>query len=602
MPGLDIYGVKNFYIGGVNLQTKAKRSASRLLAILLVLTLCLGLLPAVALAEDGFTQVTSADEITDGGNFVLVANTTAGYKALGTQIGSKIDGVDVSVSGSQLSGANIPVWTVAASDTGVSFTNGSNYLGYGSSGTNFTKPSSPYTWNITKNEDGTFRFNASGSSNRIISWQNEGGRFGAYSASNTSGYVFDLLVFKSSSVVTQTVAAPQANPQAGQVTDGTQITLTCATSGASIYYTLDGTEPTSSSTLYSDSSKPTITGNVGTEVTLKAIAARDEVSSVVQTLKYTIKAESEAPIADGDTVVIYNPAYNKALSSERTSAGNFYNKGVNVTLIDSTLSGYGDTEIWTVTDNKDGTWSFSNGGKNIGMDDQYTSMPQGGKNDKWVLEDAGDGCWYIKNTVRDAYIEWYERNNNWSAYYPIDSGSEDLFKLKFYKTEGSSEPDPGTTASLVETPSEGDIVLIYYPADGKAMSTEAYNYNNKKEELVAIDATVTDNTMTVPAGAAQFKVYKQDGHYVFKSDAGFLYLDGTNVRLAESMDEYTLFDLEETDNGWFVKSVNASFNGKAQYLEFYRGYFTCYGMNSGNTGIYTFQFSSPERLTRRTIL
>ncbi len=73
-------------------------------------------------------------------------------------------------------------------------------------------------------------------------------------------------------------------------------------------------------------------------------------------------------------------------------------------------------DVWTVKDNGDGTWSFSYGSQNLGMGDSYSSMPLGEKNDKWILEDAGDGAYYVQNTVRDAYIEWYASNNNWSAY------------------------------------------------------------------------------------------------------------------------------------------------------------------------------------------
>ena len=65
------------------------------------------------------------------------------------------------------------------------------------------------------------------------------------------------------------------------------------------------------------------------------------------------------------------------------------------------------------------------------------------------------------------------------------------------------------------------------------MSSEGYTYNSKKDELVALEASVDGDTMTLPEGAAQFKVYEQDGHYVLKSDEGFLYLDGTHVRLVE---------------------------------------------------------------------
>jgi hypothetical protein len=48
------------------------------------------------------------------------------------------------------------------------------------------------------------------------------------------------------------VAQPIANTSEGKVEVGTEITLTSATPGASIYYTLDGTIPTTESTLYSD--------------------------------------------------------------------------------------------------------------------------------------------------------------------------------------------------------------------------------------------------------------------------------------------------------------------------------------------------------------
>ena len=72
------------------------------------------------------------------------------------------------------------------------------------------------------------------------------------------------------------------------------------------------------------------------------------------------------------------------------------------------------------------------------MGDSFSSMPLGEKNDKWVLEDAGNGLYYVKNTVREAYMEWYDSNGNWSAYYNIAEGSEGMFALKFYKvTDGA---------------------------------------------------------------------------------------------------------------------------------------------------------------------
>ena len=258
------------------------------------------------------------------------------------------------------------------------------------------------------------------------------------------------------------VAAPQADPQAGEVASGTAITLTCATDGAVIYYTLDGSEPTVSSTLYSDTDKPVITESC----TLKAVAIKDGVSSAAQTLQYTIQEDEpqpEAPIADGDQVVIYAPAYNKALSGEYSG---FYNRGTDVTVgTDGTLTGYTSADIWTIIDNGDGTWSFSYDDQKLGMEEEHSSMPLGAEYDKWVLEEAADGCWYVKNTGRDAYIEWYADKNNWSAYYNIASGSEGMFALKFYQVTGDT-PDPTPEPPIAD----GDTVVIYAPSNMMALS------------------------------------------------------------------------------------------------------------------------------------
>ena len=133
-------------------------------------------------------------------------------------------------------------------------------------------------------------------------------------------------------------------------------------------------------------------------------------------------------IADGK-YVICAPAFNMALSS---SYGGYYNSGVAVTISGSTVSGYGDKEIWTVTNNADGSITISFDGKNLAMGAEFSSMPLGEVNDKWVLVDAGNGLYYVKNVGRDSYIEWYADKNNWSSYYKIGEGKEGLFALAFF--------------------------------------------------------------------------------------------------------------------------------------------------------------------------
>jgi hypothetical protein len=93
---------------------------------------------------------------------------------------------------------------------------------------------------------------------------------------------------------TETAAKPAAAPEGGEVADNTPITLTSETAGAVIYYTQDGTEPGTASTLYSDTNKPLITTG---KLTLKAIAVKDGMNnSAVLTVVYTIEADKREPV------------------------------------------------------------------------------------------------------------------------------------------------------------------------------------------------------------------------------------------------------------------------------------------------------------------
>ena len=85
------------------------------------------------------------------------------------------------------------------------------------------------------------------------------------------------------------VAAPTFSPAGGTYTTEQNVTLACATSGATIYYTTDGTEPSASSTLYEGA----IT--IGTTTTLKAIAIKNGVSSEVAEAVYTINLGGNTP-------------------------------------------------------------------------------------------------------------------------------------------------------------------------------------------------------------------------------------------------------------------------------------------------------------------
>ena len=137
----------------------------------------------------------------------------------------------------------------------------------------------------------------------------------------------------------------------------------------------------------------------------------------------------DVTLTNGMKVVIFAPSHGKALSSQPQKEGSYYQKGDDDT---GYLTGYGDTEVWTVVVNADNTISFAQGGKNLAMQDEYSSMSLGAKNDKWEVTSLGNGLYLIRNTVRDKYIEWYADKDNWSTYNTDGVATNPLFQMAFY--------------------------------------------------------------------------------------------------------------------------------------------------------------------------
>ena len=190
-------------------------------------------------------------------------------------------------------------------------------------------------------------------------------------------------------------------------------------------------------------------------------------------------------------------------------------------------------------------------------------------------------------------------NNNYNA---------QVTKIEIYKKGGdtpvtptpTSEPET-TDMKLNRVPENGETVVIYYPKTSKVMTGTDYFYNNEKHELVAADATLTDNILAVPEEALRLTVSVADNKYTFKTaDDKYLYADGTDVLLVSEQGANTLFQLETAAAGvdnYYIKCDSACYNNdpeKPQYIEFYGGHFTVYSLYTDNAAIYTFQFFSED--------
>ena len=76
-----------------------------------------------------------------------------------------------------------------------------------------------------------------------------------------SGYNDSAIVAASFTVTPPVVATPTITPSGGSFSGSVQVTLACETSGSTIRYTIDGSDPTSSSPIYTDAAPFTLTSS-----------------------------------------------------------------------------------------------------------------------------------------------------------------------------------------------------------------------------------------------------------------------------------------------------------------------------------------------------
>ena len=280
-----------------------------------------------------------------------------------------------------------------------------------------------------------------------------------------------------------------------------------------------------------------------------------------------------APLKNGDQVVIYNPANLKALSTEYTG---FYNKGTDVTLTGGKLSGFAEADIWTVGVNDDGSYTFSTAeGKKLSMDEKYSSTPLDKAHTAWTLEQAAtEGCYYIKNVGRSSYLEWYAEKNNWSAFGTIGS-NEALFAQAFFKIQKSG---------IVTSVSDGDQVVVFNPANGKALSTEYTGFYNK-----GTDVTLTGGKLSGFAEADIWTVgVNDDGSYTFSTAEGKKLSMDEKYSSTPLDKAHTAWTLEQaaTEGCYYIKNV-----GRSSYLEWYaeKNNWSAFGTIGSNEALFAQQ-------------
>ena len=288
-------------------------------------------------------------------------------------------------------------------------------------------------------------------------------------------------------------------------------------------------------------------------------------------------------LQNGDKVVVFNPANKKALSSVYNG---FYNTGVDVELTGGKLTGYTDAELWTVNRTESGAYTFSTAeGKKLSMDEKYSSTPLDKANVDWALSAAATAdCFYIKNVGRGSYLEWFAEKNNWSSYGTIGS-NEALFAQQLYLVVDTQKPDqPGQPDDPTAPLKNGDQVVIYNPANLKALSSEYSGFYNK-----GTDVTLTGGKLSGFAEADIWTVgVNDDGSYTFSTAEGKKLSMDEKYSSTPLDKAHTAWTLEQaaTEGCYYIKNV-----GRSSYLEWYaeKNNWSAFGTIGSNEALFAQQ-------------
>ena len=215
-------------------------------------------------ASDSFVKVTDDNQIVVGQEYIFVSpdyDVAAGAKH---DSGNYLTSVEAVISDDTATSTEALVFTLGGSAGAYSFQCDDGYLS-SSAAKNVTLSNSESTmWSVSVSSSGA---TISGSSVGTFQYNSSSPRFTTYTSTQKPAYLYVR-----GAATTQTVATPVFSPGEGTYTSSQTVTITCETEGASIYYTLDESDPTTASTLYTG---PVFIDKDEEVVELRAIAVKE---------------------------------------------------------------------------------------------------------------------------------------------------------------------------------------------------------------------------------------------------------------------------------------------------------------------------------------
>lgn len=287
-----------------------------------------------------------------------------------------------------------------------------------------------------------------------------------FTQGGTSGHVrmLTLTVDYSVGEVTQ-VSKPVITPNGGEVMPGTEVTISCATEGAAIYYTVDGTAPSTTSTPYS---APFAINEACTVQAIAVLEGMDNsnVASATFTIIETATYGYVKTVTSGKNYLIFandkiaNPLtsnYGYVPTSAVTDENGYITEDKrNAFTITAIEGGYtiqdADGYYYYGSFKPDGTTPYNSLNRSV-------DYPTDGA--VWTIEAQSDGTMKIANTYTSCYLQFDSSYGNFGCYAEVKGAMPFLYEEGATAQEKPEAPieEVATIAEWLEKASTAKVKI-----------------------------------------------------------------------------------------------------------------------------------------------
>ena len=373
-------------------------------------------------------------------------------------------------------------------------------------------------------------------------------------------------------------ATPTFSVAAGTYTSAQSVELSCETQGATIYYTLDGSDP--------DNTKAQYSGAISVEesMTIKAIAINDGKSSAVATAAYTINIPVLPDGCDGADDFITATSSNPASYAEQRTTSNGWNAvNVALTTIEEeacwlTINGK-TTAVGVITSPtlSNGISSLTFNYANTYKEDHGVSIKIEIKQGETVVKEytvTKENEDVVQSTVYTETIESINVEGNFQIIITNLSPSQNnssnkdrvsIGKLCWTNYSAPVVPEPDYTRSITA----GQFGTICLPNGGTIEGATIFEIAHKKEGKIFFDE-ISEATMVAGRpyifypnnGASELKVYYTGSENAAAGSYKGLYGSYGQTELEQNAGNYILYD-----NKYYLVDSEAYVGANRAYIK-----------------------------------